>query len=145
MTKEQAIAGRALGTESCGRESFGFELASLGAAALLLDNNIDHRFARLLTEHEVVHARRMGWAELLNGDLIAAAEEAGFGRSHHGETKRFTTNRTFPGPEKITIITLNPVFASDLRGMTPLVPQVLAALNNLPLGAFIIIDPESSA
>ena len=45
---------------------------------VLLDNNVNHRFGALLREHEVVHARTMGWAELSNGTLIAAAEAAGF-------------------------------------------------------------------
>jgi predicted nuclease of predicted toxin-antitoxin system len=45
---------------------------------VLLDSNIDPRDARLLAGHEVSHARRMGWAELENGDLIAAAEGADF-------------------------------------------------------------------
>ncbi len=41
---------------------------------VLLDNNVDHRFGKLLTGHEAIHARQMGWADLYNGDLITAAE-----------------------------------------------------------------------
>jgi hypothetical protein len=36
------------------------------------------RFRQFLTAHEVRTAREMGWAELENGDLLEAAENAGF-------------------------------------------------------------------
>jgi len=45
---------------------------------VLLDNNVDPRYGRLLHGHEVIHARKMGWAELENGNLIAVAEGAEF-------------------------------------------------------------------
>ena len=44
---------------------------------VLLDHNVNPRFARLISGHEVIHAQRMGWEELLNGDLISAAESEG--------------------------------------------------------------------
>jgi len=37
---------------------------------VLLDNNVNHRFARLISGHEVVHARSLGLRELHNGELI---------------------------------------------------------------------------
>lgn len=45
---------------------------------VLLDNNVIPRFARLLPDHQVSHAREMGWTELTNGKLIATAEQQGF-------------------------------------------------------------------
>ena len=45
---------------------------------LLLDNCIDRNFAALIKDHEVVHARDVGWRDLENGKLLAAAAEAGF-------------------------------------------------------------------
>jgi hypothetical protein len=45
---------------------------------VLLDSCVDVRFARLVTGHEVVHSREMGWQELSNGKLLAAAENAVF-------------------------------------------------------------------
>jgi predicted nuclease of predicted toxin-antitoxin system len=45
---------------------------------VLLDHNVNPRFARLISGHEVIHAQRMGWQELLNGDRIAKAESSGF-------------------------------------------------------------------
>jgi hypothetical protein len=45
---------------------------------VLLDNNVNQRFAALVEGHEVVHARQLGWGELLNGKLISVAEDAAF-------------------------------------------------------------------
>ena len=46
---------------------------------VLLDNCVNHRFGRHFLDREVVHVRDLGWTELSNGKLLAAAEEAGFG------------------------------------------------------------------
>ncbi len=45
---------------------------------ILLDNNVSIRLIPLLRPHEAVHASRVGWAALGNGDLIRAAEEHGY-------------------------------------------------------------------
>jgi hypothetical protein len=45
---------------------------------ILLDNNAPRGLARALTGHTVIEARERGWATLKNGDLLNAAEEAGF-------------------------------------------------------------------
>lgn len=45
---------------------------------ILLDNCVDVRCKKLLSEHDVVHARDMGWQELGNGKLLSEAEAAGF-------------------------------------------------------------------
>lgn len=45
---------------------------------ILLDNNVSQHLARLLSPHEAIHAADLGWAALSNGELIRAAQEAGF-------------------------------------------------------------------
>jgi len=45
---------------------------------VLLDHNVNPKFAHLLPGHEVSHTYKMGWAGLVNGDLIATAEWEGF-------------------------------------------------------------------
>ena len=45
---------------------------------ILLDQNAPLGLRRLLTGHDVVTAARQGWSTIQNGDLIRAAEEAGF-------------------------------------------------------------------
>ncbi len=45
---------------------------------ILLDQNAPLGLRRHLTRYEIVPARSMGWAELENGTLISAAQQAGF-------------------------------------------------------------------
>jgi predicted nuclease of predicted toxin-antitoxin system len=45
---------------------------------ILIDQNVSARLARLLTDHNAIHASSMGWSELTNGDLLTAAEADGF-------------------------------------------------------------------
>jgi hypothetical protein len=45
---------------------------------ILLDQNAPLGLCGALSAHEVIPARDAGWAKLTNGDLIRAAEEAGF-------------------------------------------------------------------
>jgi len=45
---------------------------------ILFDNGTPRGLARFLTGHTVEEARARGWEELANGDLIEAAEQAGF-------------------------------------------------------------------
>ena len=105
---------------------------------VLLDNNLDHRFGRLLIGHDVVHARKMGWSDLKNGDLIAEGERAGFEVLITGDKNlRYQQNLT---DRTISIVTLNSLFV-DLRGVTPLAPAVLQALTGMARGSFITIGP----
>jgi hypothetical protein len=45
---------------------------------ILFDNGTPRGLARFLSSHSVEEARARGWEELANGELIDAAEEAGF-------------------------------------------------------------------
>jgi predicted nuclease of predicted toxin-antitoxin system len=45
---------------------------------VLFDHNVPHKIRRFLEGHEVSLAEEMGWAELENGELLRAAEGAGF-------------------------------------------------------------------
>lgn len=45
---------------------------------ILFDNSVPRGLARFLRGHSVEEARACGWEELANGDLIDAAEQAGF-------------------------------------------------------------------
>ena len=105
---------------------------------VLLDNNVDHRFARLLIGHDVVHARHMGWKDLFNGDLISAAESAGFAMTITADKGiRYQQNLR---SRTISVITLDSIVV-DLPAITPPLPQVLAVLEKLPQGRFLTISP----
>ena len=45
---------------------------------ILFDYGTPKPIARSLAGHEFAHARRIGWHELKNGELIQRAEEAGY-------------------------------------------------------------------
>jgi hypothetical protein len=45
---------------------------------ILFDHNTPRGVAHHLVGHEVTKAKERGWDRLANGDLLAAAEEAGF-------------------------------------------------------------------
>jgi len=45
---------------------------------VLLDHCVPRRVARALPDCEITTAYRQGWAELRNGDLLRAVEDAGF-------------------------------------------------------------------
>jgi hypothetical protein len=45
---------------------------------VLFDQNAPRPLARFLTSHEVTRLAEVGWQELANGELIAAAEAAGY-------------------------------------------------------------------
>jgi Domain of unknown function (DUF5615) len=45
---------------------------------ILFDHNTPRGIARHLVGHNVTEAKERGWERLANGDLLAAAEEAGF-------------------------------------------------------------------
>ena len=46
---------------------------------ILFDKNVPYPLLRYLAKHDVRTAEELGWARLVNGDLLRAAEEAGFG------------------------------------------------------------------
>ena len=45
---------------------------------LLFDHKVPHKLRHSLPDHEVSTAEAMGWAVLENGELLRAAENAGF-------------------------------------------------------------------
>lgn len=45
---------------------------------ILFDNNIPRGLTRAFPGHQVTEARERGWDTLQNGDLLRAAEDAGF-------------------------------------------------------------------
>ncbi|MBS1701549.1 MAG: hypothetical protein JST12_07805 [Armatimonadetes bacterium] len=104
---------------------------------VLLDNCVDRRFAKLLTNHEVIHAREMGWAELSNGILIKEAESNEFDVMITVD-KNLQYQQSLVG-RKLSIITLNSLFV-DFRAIEPLAPSVLQILQSIESGSFVKID-----
>lgn len=105
---------------------------------ILVDNCVVKRFGQLLTDHEAIHASQLGWSKLENGDLIQAAEEAGF-EVMITVDKNLLYQQSLSG-RKLSIIVLSPIFVY-YEDIAALGPQVCQVLNDLPTGSFIVVRP----
>ena len=106
---------------------------------VLLDNNVNPRFAHLISGHEIAHAHELGWDHLLNGDLIATAESNGFQAIITADKNlRYQQNL---GGRQISIVVLNSVLIT-LPHIRSLAPRVEVALRDLSPGCFVVVGPE---
>ncbi len=105
---------------------------------VLLDNNVNRRFAQLLLGHEVIHARELGWTALENGNLVSAAEQEGFEAIITCD-KQMQYQQNLSG-RKIGIIVLGTMFLK-LEFISQLAPQVNEALSHFEPASFIVIKP----
>lgn len=103
---------------------------------VLLDNNVDHRYAHLLPDHVVVHVREMGWESLRNGDLIAIAEQEGFDVLMTAD-KNLSYQQNLAG-RRISIVTFRSLLVT-YRHIAPLAPEVERILSDLLSGSFVSV------
>jgi predicted nuclease of predicted toxin-antitoxin system len=103
---------------------------------VLFDNGTPRTLARFLIDrHMVTEARARGWEELGNGDLLNAAEAAGF-------EVLVTTDKNLSyqqnlGGRKIAIVVLGLGRWSLIK---PHVAQVVAAVNAATPGSFSAVE-----
>jgi hypothetical protein len=97
---------------------------------VLLDECIDRRLGRDLIEHEVQTVPQMGWAGVLDGDLLplAAVEFDVF----------ITVDRNLPYQQNLTVLDLAVLVlvarSNRLADLQPLVPEILAVIPVAPKG-----------
>jgi len=106
---------------------------------VLLDHCVDIRFDRLISGHEVVHTRQLGWQQLSNGKLLLAAEEGGFTVFVTVDKNvRFQQNMA---KKNISLVTLS----SRLTGfdqIAPLADQLVEILErDISPGSDIVVSP----
>jgi hypothetical protein len=65
---------------------------------ILFDHGTPRGIARSLEGHQVREAKEQGWDRLTNGELLTAADEAGFD-FYSPPTKTFGTSRISPNEE----------------------------------------------
>jgi predicted nuclease of predicted toxin-antitoxin system len=106
---------------------------------VLLDNNVNQRFASLLIGHVAVHVRAVGLDKVQNGELISRAESMGFDALITCD-KNMGYQQNSAG-RKIRIIVLNSRRIT-LSQIAPLSPQVMEALQNSSEGSFITVSPS---
>ena len=105
---------------------------------MLLDHCVPRPFGRLLADHEVRTTFQMGWADLQNGALLAAAASAGF--------EAFVTvdrNMTFQQNAGELPVVVVAIIAPNNKPQTiaPLAPEILRILNSGPQKRIYVVGP----
>ncbi len=103
---------------------------------VLFDNSTPRTLARYLLEHHTItEARARGWGRLENGDLLDAAEAAGF-EVFVTADKNLSYQQDLT-KRKIAIVVLGKGRWSLIK---PHVAQIVAAVNAATLGSFAEVD-----
>jgi len=105
---------------------------------VLFDHGTPRGIRRFLIGHEVKEARDEGWDAISNGDLLRAAEQAGFEVLLTTDKNiRYQQNLT---DRKIAIVVLG---ISRWSRVQPVVSRVVAAVNVANIGSFVEVEiPE---
>jgi predicted nuclease of predicted toxin-antitoxin system len=102
---------------------------------ILIDQNVSARLARLLTGHDAVHASRMGWAELTNGDLLTAAESDGFELMITADQNiRYQQNLT---GRRLALLVLG---TNQLEVLFANVERIRSAIDRVAAGAYMVVE-----
>ena len=102
---------------------------------VLFDNGTPRGVAQALHGHNVEEARSRGWDTLRNGELLDAAEAAGFDAF-------LTTDRNLKHQQNlsrrgIAIVTLS---SGRWRLIKKLLPEIVAAVNAATRGSLVEVD-----
>ena len=102
---------------------------------VLLDECIDWRLSRDLTDHDVRTARQMGWETLKNGELLALAATQFEAFVTVDRNLSFQQNLALR-PIAVLVLRVKTNRLADLRA---LVPELLTALDQAKPGAAVSI------
>lgn len=102
---------------------------------VLFDQGTPIGIREYLRDHTVRTAAEQGWSALLNGDLLHAAEEAGF-------DVLLTTDNNLPFQQNLKGRKLAVVVLSRNRWklIRPMLPQIAFAVKAAEPGKFVIIE-----
>ena len=92
---------------------------------VLFDHNVPHKLRHSLVNHAVITADEMGWSQLENGQLLRAAEDAGFEVMITGD-KNLSYQQNLR-ERKIALI----VLSTNNWNVVKLQPQLVIALLSL--------------
>jgi Domain of unknown function (DUF5615) len=103
---------------------------------VLLDECVDWRLSRTLTDHEVRSARQMGWSAIKNGELLELASE------------RFdafvTVDRNLAFQQNVRSLSIAVIVlhakTNRLADLLPLVPNLLTAIGSAKPGVVTTVD-----
>jgi len=101
---------------------------------ILFDHGTPRGIARWLEGHSVREAKAQGWDTLTNGELLKAAEDAGF-------DLLLTTDQSLPHQQnmvgrKIAVVVLN---KASWRLIKPAIPQIVAAIQAAQPGSVTVV------
>ncbi len=107
---------------------------------VLFDNGTPRGIAKALPEHEVQEARDLGWDRLENGELLKAAEEAGFEVLLTND-KNLSHQQNLKG-RKIAVVVLG---NSQWPAVRLYLNQIAVAVSAATPGSFTLVDiPQES-
>jgi hypothetical protein len=102
---------------------------------VLFDNGTPRGVAAALTDHIVEEARSHGWDTLGNGELLDAAEAAGF--DVFVTTDRNLRYQQNPARRKVAIVVLDKARWKLIRGK---LPEIAAAVASAKQGGFVMVE-----
>lgn len=109
---------------------------------LLLDENLPHRLRPLILGHDCFTATYMGWGGKRNGELLALAAAAGFDALLTKDGNLPYQQDQANLPLAIVVIQAQSNALEDIR---PLIPALLAALENLTPNAITVVGGTTDA
>ena len=102
---------------------------------ILFDNNVPRGLAKALGNHTVTEARERGWGALQNGDLLNAAEIAGFEVLLTSD-KRIKYQQNLRG-RKIALVVLTQGRWGPVKKR---LPEIAAAVDAAKPGSYIEVE-----
>lgn len=102
---------------------------------ILFDHGTPRGIARSLQGHSVIEARAQGWDTLTNGELLNAAEEAGFDLLLTTD-KNLRYQQNLAG-RRIAIVVLG---KGRWRFIEPILSKVVATVEMASPGSFAIVE-----
>ena len=102
---------------------------------VLLDEDLPHKLRLAIPNHEVITVSHLGWKGLKNGELLRAAEDAGFEVFLTGDQK-------LPSQQNLKKRALPIVVLStlDWQIMKPYVSRIMAAVDVAEPGSLQVVD-----
>ena len=108
----------------------------------VLDHCVPRPLLRHLQGYDIQRAGQMGWGQLGNGKLLTAAESAGYDALITVD-KGFANQQNMEG-RRISVILLDTP-DTEIKGLVPLVPQLMVVMENFAPGTFVRVVPPDEA
>jgi hypothetical protein len=102
---------------------------------VLFDQNIPHDLRAYLSADEVSTSAELGWDELENGDLLMAAEAAGFDVFVTGDQ-----SLSYQQNLSARMIAIVELTKNNWPSIEPNVPRIVAAIRCATPGSYQVID-----